>query len=102
MTGDSALERIRAEHPAWTIRRKAGPEWVAYVAQRVLVLTAPTPGELETRLAAAEPAAGPRVTAARELLAEPHQPLVMTPGDLRQLLARYQRRLAGLLEVIEQ
>lgn len=40
--------------------------------------------------------------AARELLAARHQPITMTPGDLRQMLARYQRRLAELLEVPEQ
>jgi hypothetical protein len=41
-----------------------------------------------------------RVTAARELLAEQHQPAGMPAGDARALLARYQRRLRGLLDAI--
>lgn len=41
-----------------------------------------------------------RVTAAHELLAEHHQPAAMSPGDLRALLARYQRRLHGLLDAV--
>lgn len=45
-------------------------------------------------------AADPRVIRARELLAEHHQPLVMSPGDVRHLLARFQRRTAGLLDYI--
>lgn len=32
------------------------------------------------------------------LLAERHEPLTMTPGDLRTLLGRYQRRLHDLAE----
>ena len=40
-----------------------------------------------------------RVIQARMLLAEDHQPLTMTPGDLRQLLARYRQRVHELLEV---
>ncbi len=40
-----------------------------------------------------------RVIQARMLLAESHQPLTMTPGDLRQLLARYRQRVRELLEV---
>jgi hypothetical protein len=42
-----------------------------------------------------------RVTRARALLAEQHQPLTMTPGDVRKLLARFQRRTVELLEVID-
>jgi hypothetical protein len=34
------------------------------------------------------------------LLAERHEPLVMTPGDLRTLLGRYQRRLHDLAEAV--
>jgi hypothetical protein len=41
-----------------------------------------------------------RVTAARELMAEQHQPAGMPAGDARALLARYQRRLRGLLDAI--
>jgi hypothetical protein len=41
-----------------------------------------------------------RVLAARALLAEHHQPAAMPPGELRVLLARYQRRLHGLLEAV--
>lgn len=42
------------------------------------------------------------VAAARAyaLLAEYHQPLLMTPGDLRTLLGRYQRRLHDLAEAV--
>jgi hypothetical protein len=40
-----------------------------------------------------------RVIQARMLLAEHHQPLTMTPGDLRKLLARYRQRVRDLLEV---
>jgi hypothetical protein len=38
---------------------------------------------------------------AHMLLAEGHQPLTMTPGDLRALLARYQRRLQALADAVE-
>jgi hypothetical protein len=41
-----------------------------------------------------------RVTAARELLAEHHQAAAIPAGDARALLARYQRRLRGLLDAI--
>jgi hypothetical protein len=34
------------------------------------------------------------------LLAERHEPLTMTPGDLRTLLSRYQRRLHDLAEAV--
>ena len=36
-----------------------------------------------------------RVICARILLADRRQPLLMTPGDLRSLLARYQQCVAG-------
>lgn len=38
---------------------------------------------------------------AHALLAESHQPLTMTPGDVRTLLARYQRRLQELADAVE-
>jgi hypothetical protein len=38
---------------------------------------------------------------ARLLLAERHEPLVMTPGDVRKLLARTQRCLAELADACE-
>jgi hypothetical protein len=38
---------------------------------------------------------------AHDLLAESHEPLVMTPGDVRKLLARYQRRLQELADAVE-
>lgn len=98
---DSTLGRIRTQHPDWVIRREAGQDWTCWTAQRVQVITAPSLAELESKLTAAMagPAGSdPRVTAARELLSEQHQPLTMTPGDLRALLARYQRRLHELLE----
>ena len=44
-----------------------------------------------------------RAAAARAhaLLAEAHQPLLMTPGDVRALLARTQRRLQELADAVE-
>jgi hypothetical protein len=53
------------------------------------------------RLDGSLPAGDERVNRARILLAERHEPLTMTPGDLRGLLARQQRVVAGLLEVID-
>src|SRR6266851_3773737 len=54
------------------------------------------------RLDGSVPAGGDeRVTRARALVAEHHQPLTMTPGDLRTLLARFQRRTVELLAVID-
>jgi hypothetical protein len=38
---------------------------------------------------------------AHRLLAERHEPLVMTPGDLRLLLARYQRALTELAQATQ-
>ena len=38
---------------------------------------------------------------AHMLLAESHQPLTMAPGDLRKLLARYQRGLRELADAVE-
>ncbi len=38
-----------------------------------------------------------RVIRARLLLAEKHEPLTMTPGDLRTLLARYRQLVAELV-----
>jgi len=101
MTSSEHLARLTAQHPDWVIRREAGQDWTCWTAQRVQVITAPSLAELEPKLTAATagPAGpDPRVTAARELLGEQHEPLTMTPGDLRQLLARYQRRLRELLE----
>ena len=42
----------------------------------------------------------PRVTAARDLLAEQHQPAALATAELRGLLARYQRRMRGLLDAL--
>lgn len=95
----TSLEAVRAAHPDWTIRRDAGQDWSAYTAQRVQVVVAPTLDELSARLGG-DPAGDPRIAAARELLAEHHQPITMTPRDLRALLARYQRRLHELLETL--
>jgi len=52
------------------------------------------------RLDGSLPAGDPRVNRARELLAEHHQPLTMTPGDVRHLLARIQRAAVELLEIV--
>jgi hypothetical protein len=38
---------------------------------------------------------------AHRLLAERHEPLVMTPGDLRLLLGRYQQALGELAEATQ-
>ncbi len=37
---------------------------------------------------------------ARVLIAEKRQPLLMTPGDLRSLLARYQQSVIDLIVLI--
>jgi hypothetical protein len=95
------LEQLATEHPDWTIKRDAGPDWVCWTAQRVQVVVAPTLDELTARLGA-DPAGDPRIVRARELLAERHQPITMTPGDLRALIDRYQRRLHELLDAIGQ
>jgi hypothetical protein len=42
----------------------------------------------------------PRITSARRLLAEHHQPITMTPGELWTLLAWFQRRTAEVLAVL--
>ncbi len=42
----------------------------------------------------------PRVIAAAELLAERHQPSALSAAQLRVLLAKYERRLRALLDVI--
>jgi hypothetical protein len=97
----TSLDAARAAHPDWTIRRDAGQDWSAWTAQRVQVVVAPTLGELEARLGG-DTAGDPRVVRARELMAEHHQPMVMTPGDLRALLARFQRAAQELLDVIGQ
>jgi len=59
------------------------------------------PPELPPRLDGSLPAGDPRVNSARVLLAEEHAPLVMTPGDVRTLLARHQRAVALLLAVVD-
>jgi hypothetical protein len=46
-------------------------------------------------------AADPRVVAAAELLAERHQPSALATAQLRRLLAMYERRMRGLLDVID-
>jgi hypothetical protein len=38
---------------------------------------------------------------ARDLLTEDHQPLLMTPGAVRALLARTQRRLQEMADAVE-
>jgi hypothetical protein len=42
-----------------------------------------------------------QIAPARALLAERREPLTMTPGDVRHLLARCQRRLRELLDAID-
>ena len=106
MTGEeqvSRLDRVQAAHPCWMIRRDVGPEWSCWIAQRVRVVMAPSLTELDGKLNAADGPAlqDPRVAAARALLAEKHQPLSMTPGDVRALLARYRKHAAELLDVLE-
>jgi hypothetical protein len=41
------------------------------------------------------------VARAQDLLAESHQPLLMTPGAVRALLARTQRRMSELADAVE-
>jgi len=96
------LEAVGATHPGWTIRRDVGQDWTCWTAHRAQVITAPALDELAGKLDLADGvmAGDPRVIAAVELLDEHHQPITMTPGDLRQLLARYQRRLHGLLDAL--
>jgi len=53
------------------------------------------------RLDGSVPVDDERVTRARALLAEHVEPLTMTPGDLRTLLARYQLRVRELLEIAD-
>src|ERR1017187_7594851 len=45
-------------------------------------------------------ATDPRVIAAAELLAERHQPSALATAELRRLLAMYERRMRGLLDVV--
>ena len=97
----TSLEAVRASHPDWTIRQDAGPDWSAYTAQRVQVVVTSTLDELSARLGG-DTVGDPRILRARELLAEHHQPVTMTPGDLRALLARYERRLHELLDAVGQ
>jgi hypothetical protein len=99
----TSLDPVRAAHPDWTIRRDVGQDWVSWTAQRARVITSPALDELAARLDLADGvAASDSVIAAIELLAEHHQPITMTPGDLRALLARYQRRLHELLDAVGQ
>jgi hypothetical protein len=53
------------------------------------------------RLDGSIPADDERVTRARVLLAEQHQPAAMSPGDVRTLLARFQRCAVELLAVAD-
>ena len=101
MSGDR-LDRFREEHSAWTVRRDAGPDWLVYTAQRVQVIVAGSLDELGVKLGeiAGVPADDPRVARARELAAERHQPLTMTPGDLRVLVGCWQRAATGLLDLL--
>jgi hypothetical protein len=64
-------------------------------------LAGPLAASRPARIDGSIPAGDPRVNAARVLLAGHREPLTMTPGDLRTLLARYQRALAGLLDLID-
>jgi hypothetical protein len=59
-------------------------------------------GDVELQLPAVPSATPVQVAAIRAfaLLAETHQPLIMTPGDVRTLLARYQRRLHDLADAV--
>jgi hypothetical protein len=98
------LDRVQADHPNWTLRRDAGADWSCWTAQRVRVIMAPSLGELAAKLDIIDgpglAAGDPRVAAASELLGERHEPVTMTPGDLRTLLGRFRQAAAGLLDVI--
>jgi hypothetical protein len=64
-------------------------------------LAGPLAASRPARIDGSVPADDERVTRARVLLAEQREPLTMTPGDLRSLLARYQRRVRELLDVVD-
>jgi hypothetical protein len=53
------------------------------------------------RLDGSIPAGDERVTRARRLLREHHQPIALSAADLRTLLARFQRCTVELLDVID-
>ena len=65
-----------------------------------LGLIPPVPGDAP-RLDGSVPADDERVTRARALLSEMHQPIAMNMDDLRHLLARFQRAAAELLAVVD-
>ncbi len=112
------LARVKLAHPLWMVRRLADPdsEGYRYAASRAgfADISDSTPGGLSGQLSRAE-RHGPRqevavrcseaialaAVRAHRLLAERHEPLVMTPGDLRLLLGRYQQALSELAEAMQ-
>jgi hypothetical protein len=119
LTGLAAeLARVRLAHSLWTVRRVPDPDTQGfrYAASRTgfADISDPTPAGLSLALYRAAkhgPYAGGEVTSseaialaavrAHRLLAELHEPLTMTPGDVRRLLARYQRALTELAEACQ-
>ncbi len=113
------LARVKLAHSLWTVRRLPDPdsEGDRYAASRVGYpdISDPTLAGLSGQITAAEKfpdrhaggevasqeAAAIAAVRAHRLLAERHEPLTMTPGDLRRLLARYQRALTELAEAVQ-
>jgi hypothetical protein len=59
-------------------------------------------GSVPAKSALAENADDLRVELARDLMAEEHEPLTMTPGDLGHLLARHRQAMTLVLAVIDE
>jgi hypothetical protein len=109
--------QVKLAHSLWTVRRLAesDSEGYHYAASRngFADITDQSSAGLAVQLSAAEkhPNRRQAVTSqeaislaavrAHRLLAEHHQPLTMTPGDVRRLLARYQRVLSELTEACQ-
>ena len=99
----TSLEAVQAAYPGWTIRRDVGPDWTCWTARRK---SRSSPRRHWTNWppnwarSTGQQRATRTVTRARQLVAEHHQPLTMTPGDLRHLLARWQRAATELLDVL--
>jgi hypothetical protein len=90
VAGQLPVPAGRAEETARILDRLAGEISQAAGMLRAAAVSRP-------RLDGSIPAGDERLTRARMLLAEKHEPLVMTPGDLRTLLARYRQLVAELI-----
>jgi hypothetical protein len=88
--------------PVHTVVTSDPDELRAVLAPVRQVTTAPCSAEAQVRAVpdGAPRCADPRVAAAAELLAERHQPSALSAAHLGRLLANYERRLRGLLDVV--